>query len=247
MSTLVWDSVGERTYEAGVDRGVFYPLVSPGLAWSGLISVNETTEGEEQTFIYYDGQRVRNQLTIGHFSASLSALTYPSEFDTHQGPFGFSYRTGLGDDLENLDRGYKIHIVYNALAAPSNKHHSTIGSDLEPLVFEWDISTTPVPVQFARPTAHLIIDSTRVHAGVMDAIEDLIYGTDTTQPTFPTVQEILDIFDQFALFVIIDHGDGTFTASGPDDAVFLTSPTEFQLSWPSVVMISEDTYRASTF
>lgn len=247
MAKLQWGEVGTRFYEAGVDRGVFYPLSGPGLVWNGLIGVEEKQGDEDQTFIYYDGEKIRSKLSIGSFEATLSAFTYPSEFEDYRGPFGLSYRTGLGDDLLNLDRGYRIHVVYNALATPTQRHASTIGSDIDPMAFVWDISTTPVQLPFARPSAHLVIDSTVVNPGVMADIESLLYGTETTSAHFPTFQQILEIFDAHALFVIIDHGDGTFTASGPDDAVFLTSPTEFQLSWPSVVMINEDTYRASTF
>lgn len=245
MSTLVWDFTGTRYFDAGVDRGVFYPLDGgAGVVWNGLLSVKESSDGVDQTFIYYDGQKVRSSVVIGDFAAQIEAITFPTDLPAE---FNLSYRTGLGNDLEGLDYGYRLHLVYNCLATPSTKNYSTIDDASDIAAFSWDISTVPVPIEYARASAHLVIDSTQVNPGVIEEIEARLYGTETGESLFPTVQEVLDIFEVNALFRIIDHGDGSFTATGPDDAVFLTSPTEFVLSWPSVNMISEDTYRASSF
>jgi len=268
MTRLTWGQHSSRIFEAGIDRGVFYPQSGPGIAWNGLVSVKESVDDATQTLTYFDGDAVWNQITLGTFQATLSAITYPIEFEPYDGysshlafgqprkTFGFCYRTLVGDAVDGLSKGYKLHLVYNALASPSEVHHVSITGDTTISAFGWDISTVPVNVDGVmpldgggvRPSAHIVIDSTVVNAGVMAAVEDLLYGnSEGGQPVMPTPRQLLDLFEPFALFRITDHGDGTFTASGPDDAVFMTSATEFQMSWPSIVMISDDTYVASSF
>lgn len=263
MTQLTWDGVGERQYEAGVDRGVLYPTVDFGVAWNGLVGVHEKDDETTQTVTYFDGEVLANRMVLGSFQATIDAITYPAEFEPFDGldeivsgqnrpSFGFSYRTMLGNDISS--EGYKLHLVYNALAKPSARNYSSIDPSNSVAALSWDISTTPLPFLLSplntyvlRPSAHLILDSTMVHPGALAAIETILYGEEFIAPRLPSPQEILDIFEPYALFRIFDHGDGSFTATGPDDAVYLTSPTEFVLSWPSVFMISSDTYRASSY
>jgi hypothetical protein len=263
MSKVIWDAVGEREFEAGVDRGVLYPSLNFGVAWNGLVAVHESDDETTQTVTYFDGQVLSNRMTLSSFAATIDAFTYPAEFEPFDGSdeiltaqkretFGFSYRTMLGNDISQ--EGYRVHLVYNALATPSARHYASIDPSNSTTAMSWDISTTPVPFSVSplssytlRPSAHLILDSTVVAPGVMAEIESILYGEDLVNPRLPLPTEILDIFEPYALFRIFDHGDGTFTATGPDDAVYLTAPTEFVLSWPSVVMLSEDTYKASSF
>lgn len=263
MTRVTWDAVGERQYDAGVDRGVLYPTMEFGVGWSGLIAVHDNDDETTQTVTYFDGEVLTNRMTLGSFTATIEAITYPKEFEPFDGydepvtgqkrpSFGFSYRTMRGTDIS--DQGYLLHIVYNATASPSERNFASIDPSNSVTALSWDISTVPVSFGISplspyilRPSAHLVLDSTVVAPGAMFEIEEILYGQDLENPRLPTPSEILDIFEPYALFRIFDHGDGTFTATGPDDAVFLTSPTEFVLSWPSVVMLSEDTYRASSF
>jgi hypothetical protein len=259
MTKLTWDNVGSHYYEAGVDHGVFYPQGGSGIAWNGLLSVKESTTDTDQTFIYIDGNKIESHLSLGCFAAEISALTYPDEFSVYDGysdelftqqertSFNLSYRTKIGNDIDGLAKGYKLHLVYNALVTPSNKDYTSLGGSVKLTTFDWKLSTTPIMVEGARPNSHFIIDSTVVYPGIMDDIENFLYGTFTTSPHFPSIQEVLDIFEIYSSFRITVFGDGTFEAIGTDAAVHLVDTNTFQLSWPSVYMIDDVTYRASSF
>lgn len=242
MTKLIWHESGKHFYESGVDRGVFYPKNNTGVAWNGLISVKEAPSDVDQSVIYVDGFHYTNQLSLGSFAATIEAYTYPSEFDDYEGDFNFCYRTLIGNDINNSDHGYKLHLVYNALATPSDKSYSTINSSSEALTFGWDISTTPILIPYARPSSHFIVDSTKVYSGVMSGLESILYGDDSTDPSFPTIDELLAFFESNAILKITDNGDGTWTAEGPDDAVEMLDATTFQIDWPSATYIDADSY-----
>lgn len=260
MALLVW---GSRQHEAGVDRGVLYPTVDSGVVWNGLVGVKENESEAKQTIIYFDGEIASSRITLGSFEATIEAITYPQEFEPFDGfdenvagqrrsSFNFSYRTMRTDDISG--EGYLLHLVYNALATPSVRTYTSIDPSNSYTAMSWDISTTPLPFLVSpltasplRPSAHVVLDSTKVDAALLAQIESILYGSDLYGPRLLLPSEILDIFEPYARFRIVDHGDGTFTATGPDEAVFLTAPTEFVLSWPSVVMLSEDTYKASSY
>lgn len=196
---IKWDQVGERIYETGVDHGVLYPFKSnayqDGVAWNGLTAVNEAPSGAEATPLWADNIKYLNLMSEEEFGATIEAYTYPDEFGECDGtaemskgvvitgqkriPFGLAYRTKIGNDTDGSDHGYKIHLVYGALAAPSDKGYGTINDSPEAITFSWTITTTPVEVPGFKPTAHLIIDSTKVNdATKMKAIEDILYGID---------------------------------------------------------------------
>ena len=211
MAKLVWDASGTRQFEAGVDRGVLYPLgttgYEAGVAWSGLTAVNEAPSGAESNPQYADNIKYVDIQSAEEFNATIEALTYPDEFEPGDGSaspsegltvgqqtrktFGFSYRSLLGNDIEQLDAGYKIHLVYGAKAAPSEKNRTTINDSPEAMPFSWEISTTPVPVTGYKPSAHLTLDSTKVPAAKMSAIEALLYGTEALAAELPTPDEII--------------------------------------------------------
>lgn len=211
MTKLVWDAPGTRQFEAGVDRGVLYPLETTGyeagVAWSGLTAVNEAPSGAESNPQYADNIKYVDIQSAEEFGGTIEALTYPDEFELCDGsaspseglsvgqqtrkPFGFSYRTLLGNDLEQLDAGYKIHLVYGAKAAPSEKNRTSINDSPEAMPFSWEFSTTPVPVTGYKPSAHLTLDSTKVPAAKMEAIEALLYGTQALPAKLPTPDEII--------------------------------------------------------
>lgn len=265
MTELTWGNYGERYYETGVDRGVLYVPGEEGVAWNGLISVQESPTGGDSTPYFIDGVKYANRSLPEEYEATIEAYTYPDLFAFCDGtmeinseskglfatqqrrkPFGFSYRTQIGNDDQGPTFGYKIHIVYNALATPSEKAYVSMNDEPEAIPFSWRITTTPVPVQGASYSAHLVIDTKTTWPWVVEAVEKLLYGSEDTPPVLPTPQELIDLFIDNALLKITDHGDGTWTAEGPDEAITMLNSTEFQISWPSVEMIDDDSFTISS-
>lgn len=201
MSKIVWDKTGERFYETGVKNGVLYPLGSngtypKGVAWNGLTAVTESPSGAEATALYADDIKYLNLISNEEFGATIEAYTYPDEFAECDGSatlakgvaigqqtrktFGLCYRTTLGNDAQGNDYGYKLHIIYGALAAPSEKAYATINDSPEAITFSWEVTTTPVSVDNFKPTASLVIDSTKADATKLAALEEILYGKDGT-------------------------------------------------------------------
>jgi hypothetical protein len=219
MSKLAWDQVGERKYETGVDHGVLYipdgsGAYNTGFAWNGLTTVTESPSGAESNPQYADNQKYLNLLSAEEFGGTIEAFTYPLEFGQCDGTaapqpgvylgqqnrktFGMSYRTKVGNDL-NPEAGFKIHLVYGALAAPSEKAYATINDSPEPIGFSWDFSTTPVEVGTIdgvdyKPSATLVIDSTEVEAAALTNLLDMLYGTEGTDPELPQPAEVIALF-----------------------------------------------------
>jgi len=215
MAKLVWDKTGERYYETGVKKGVLYPQGSggtypKGVAWNGLISVAENPSGGEVTPIYADNIKYLNLISAEEFGATIEAYTYPDEFAECDGsaevtkgvmigqqtrkPFGLSYVTTLGNDTEGNEYGYKIHIIYGALASPSGKEYTTINDSPEAITFTWEITTTPVDVTGYKPTSCITIDSTKVNPNKLAALEKILYGSDEgegSDPRLPLPDEII--------------------------------------------------------
>ena len=212
MSKIVWDEVGERFYETGVKNGVLYPQDSTGaypkgVAWNGLTAVNENPSGADANDIYADDDLYLTLRGKEIFGATIEAYTYPDEFGVCDGSaelaqgitigqqtrkaFGLSYRTAIGNDVDGVDHGYKLHLIYGATASPSSKNYQTINDNPEAMTLSWEIKTTPIKVTGHKPTACLTIDSTKVAEGVMKKIEDKLYGTEAGEATLPTPDEIL--------------------------------------------------------
>lgn len=210
MATLTWDVQGERYYETGVSKGVLYPFkegkYSKGVAWNGLTAVNESPSGAEPTPLYADNIKYLNLLSNEEFAATVEAYTYPDEFAECDGsaklavgisvgqqkriPFGLSYVTKLGNDTDGQDHGYKIHLIYGALAKPTQKNYATINDSPDAITFSWELSTTPVAVPNMKPTACITIDSTKVTPENLKKIEDKLYGRETEEATLPTPAEL---------------------------------------------------------
>ena len=196
MSKLKFDEVGERLYETGVQKGVLYPAVNgtypEGVAWNGLTAVTESPSGAEATPLYADNTKYLELRSVEQFGATVEAYTYPDEFEKCDGsaeiaegivigqqkrnPFGLCYRTEVGNDVDLQDHGYKLHLVYGATASPSEKNFATVNDSPEATTFSWEISAVPVAVTGAKPTASLVIDSTKVSAENMAKIEEVLYG-----------------------------------------------------------------------
>jgi hypothetical protein len=211
---LSWDQIGERLFETGVDRGVVYPMengaYTKGAAWNGLVNVNENPSGAEPTPLYADNIKYLNLISSEDFGANVESYTYPDEFSECIGEteiatgvkisqqkrkaFGFSYRSLIGNDTDGSDYGYKIHLVYGCLAAPSERAHNTINESPEAGTLSWDISTTPVDVPGHKPTAHIEIDSTKCNADELEDLEDILYGTAGADARLPLPAELLTIF-----------------------------------------------------
>lgn len=213
MAKLVWDKTGERLYETGVKNGVLYPMVDgaypKGIVWNGLTAVTESPSGAEATALYADDIKYLNLMSAEEFGATVEAYTYPDEFAECDGSaslgagvtigqqprktFGMSYKTTLGNDVDNDNHGYKLHLIYGAMASPSEKAYSTINDSPEAITFSWELTTTPVNVTGFKPTASLTIDSTKIKPEKLAAIEALLYGDDSTEAKLPLPDEIAAI------------------------------------------------------
>lgn len=247
MTRLAWDQTGERRFETGVDHGVLYipdnGVYDEGVAWNGLTTVTESPSGAEATPQYADNIKYLNLMSAEQFGATIEAFTYPPEFAQCDGSailqpgvevgqqsrhtFGFCYRTLIGDDVDP-DRGYKLHLVYGAVAAPSEKARTTVNETPEAMNFSWAVSTTPVPVDAVdangkplKPTAHIVIDSTEVPAENLTALEDMLYGTVGADPRLPLPDEVLALFE------------GSVTIAEPDEPAF--APATGTITIPAVV------------
>lgn len=210
MSKLVWDQTGERLYETGVRNGVLYiptaGVYSKGVAWNGLTAVTESPSGAEATPLYADDIKYLNLMSTEEFGATIEAYTYPDEFAECDGSaalvdgvyigqqarktFGLCYRTTVGNDTEGNDYGYKLHIIYGCLAAPSEKGYATINDSPEAITFSWEVTTTPVNVTGAKPTASITIDSTKADTTKLAALEAILYGGESKEARLPLPDEI---------------------------------------------------------
>ena len=215
MSKITWDDTGERLYETGVNQGVLYPRAQNGLyplgvPWNGLTGVTENPTGAEATKLYADNINYATLMSAEEFGATIEAYTYPDEFAACDGsaaiaagvfvgqqarqPFGMSYKTILGNDTELDEFGYKLHLIYGAQASPSDKAYATVNESPEAITFSWEVKTTPVSVTGFKPTASLTITSTKVDAGALEALEDILYGTVGADPRLPLPDEVAALF-----------------------------------------------------
>ena len=213
MSKLIWDKVGERLFETGVNKGVLYPQSAEGaypkgIAWNGLTAVTESPSGAEATPLYADNIKYLNLVSAEEFGATVEAYTYPDEFAVCNGevslaegvtigqqkrtPFGMSYQTKIGNDVDS-DLGYKIHLIYGALAAPSEKAYATVNDSPEAITFSWELTTTPVEVEGFKPTATIVIDSTKVDSVKLAALEAVLYGSESEEARLPLPSEVLQL------------------------------------------------------
>lgn len=214
MSKLVWDAIGERFYETGVKNGVLYVMegtsYGKGVAWNGLTAVTESPSGAEATPLYADDTKYLNLTSNEEFGGTIEAYTYPDEFKACNGEaelavgvvlgqqprkaFGFCYRTIIGNDTDENQHGYKLHLVYNAKAATSEKAYATINDAPEAITFSWEFTTTPIEVEGFKPTSIVTIDSTKVDAGKLAELEAKLYGSESEEPALPLPAEVAAMF-----------------------------------------------------
>jgi hypothetical protein len=221
MAKIVWDVSGERNYETGVDHGVLYPVSTQqgqegtypsGVAWNGLTTVTESPSGADATPLYADNIKYLNLIAAEQFGGTIEAYTYPDEFGECDGSvqptpglmlgqqarkaFGLAYRTIMGNDVDGQDHGYKLHLIYGALAAPSQKAYASINDKPDAIAFSWAITTTPVAVTGHRATAILTIDSTMVNSTKLATLEDILFGTAQVDPRLPLPDEVISILQE---------------------------------------------------
>lgn len=250
MTRLDWDSA-ERPYYAGVDHGVLYLPGLPGLAWNGLISVNEKTDDILNKSVYLDGLRYGLPQTSEDFGLSIAAYTCPDEFLDYTGfdgiydnqpvrSFNMSYRTG--DSVTG-----QIHLVYNVTAIPTDNDWQTLSANPNLTVFTWEMLTRPVEYPYSAPTAHVIVEISQTNSNALSDLYDALYGTESTDAELPSLVDVYNIFTEYATLQIVDNGDGTWTATGPSDVVEMLDATTFQITSLGAAFISDVMYRLSSY
>lgn len=259
---ITWNDTGSRIFETGLDRGVLYPSgSSQAVPWNGLTSVDENG-GEDSITYYMDGRPYLNRSKPKEFSATIKAYTYPDEFSEMVGvveavngmyldsqignSFHLSYRTLVGNDVEGTAYGYKIHLIYNATVVPSSISYTSLGDEINPIEFSWDIKTVPLAVSGYRATAHVIIDTRKIEAYRLAGIESELYGTSTIVAHMPTPQELVDLMTYGNTIIITDNGDGTWTAAGSDQNVYMVGDGVFQIDNSNAVDNGDGTFTIST-
>lgn len=262
MTKIVWDQVGDRIYQAGLDRGVLYKTDRSGVAWNGLRSVVEGVSGRSLTPVYHDGRKYGDSQVLGEFAGSIAALTYPDEFleyegitEAHEGllfknqalkRFHLSYRTLIGDGSNGLLAGYKIHILYNLLAIPRDMTSQTLTDRTNPLEFGWTISSVPEIVSGYSPVSHVVIDSRGLDPDLLEDLEIMLYGSEVAEPNLPTLFVLKSYIDSWVGVTIFDNGDGTWTALGSDQFIDMIDDTTFQISEANATYSDADTFQIST-
>lgn len=262
MAKIQWDLVGEHYYEGALDRGVFYNDEGKGVGWNGLISFDENHNNTSEE-IFYDGIKINDLVTIGAFSGTLKAFTYPEEFHevegiyedekgmllTHQPQhrFGLSYRTKVGNDVEGLEYAYKIHLLYNLTALADTVSRQTLALEESQTDFSWKIWGIPDELFGRRPTCHVIIDTRHMDPWLIQDIEDIIYGDVDRDPILPDLDGFLTFVRKWQRLIITDNGDGTWTADAINDPdIIMTSDTEFLITADNVVYHNQYTYDISS-
>lgn len=259
MTRLDWDSAGSREYEKGVDKGVLYADGSDGVAWNGLMSISEKPSGGDLQPYYVDGQKFYVDNAPEEYAATITAFTYPDELEACEGilpynagllltaqrrlQFGLAYRTMTGNDV-TPNASYKLHLIYNARMAPSDREFTSDSDKPSPATFSWDIQAQPINVSGFRASAHIVIDSDTVSGPALSDIEDILYGTDIDQPRMPTLSELSAAIDAYADLLITDLGDGTAVITGT--GVTDIDADTYTIDWPTVVAIDANTYLVSS-
>ena len=266
MSTIEWNSVGSRNYEIGLDRGVLYiPKRNIAVPWNGLTGINEMSDTTVEP-LYFNGVKYYDYVTRGDYKASLRAYTYPEEFELFDGvlqspangiyltgqiptdTFHLSYRTMIGNDLDGINKGYKIHVLYNLTAKPSNKAYATMGGRAEQAFeFSWDLSSVPVDAFNLRPTSHIIFDTTKMHELAIYEVERTIYGTRSSDPEILPIDDFEDMTQFAADIQILDNLDGSWSAVGSDYFIKQNNTYgQFTIREANAVYTDEDTYEISS-
>lgn len=260
---MTWDEAEKRMYETGLDRGVLYIPDGPAVPWNGLTAIVEKFEQEKQS-VYYDGMKINELVALGDFAATMKAVTYPDEFTEIEGmaaanpgmflgnqspkSFALSYRTKIGSAIEGHDAGYKIHILYNVTAIPSERTYASLTDQPTLVEFEWDITAIPEEVPGFRPTAHIIINSIDFDVTLLGLLEDMIYGKTGTPAYLLPMADLINYLNQYFRVRLVDNGDGTWSAFSSDPSMPITflDTDEFQITGLTGSYLDADTYIISS-
>lgn len=256
MTALQWDQVEDRTFHSGIDHGVLY-IGNAAVPWNGLTGLDDSTSQTNQPY-FQDGVKYLDHTIPGVFEGTLKALTYPDEFEAAQGnvdgggllltgqyplSFGLVYRTWVGDANAGPYREYALHVFYNLRAVIDSLSYDTLGSAPAPREFSWKLSSTPVVVAGHRPTAHVVLKSSDISPEAMTKIEEMLFGTDTTEAFLPSIDQLLGIIaDPNQTFSMVYNDDGTFTITGPDNMVRDLGNDQFSINNPQAYFTKADTY-----
>jgi len=258
MAAIEWDAIQDRRFEAGIDHAVLYDPNGIGVPWNGITAVEEDNNTEVEA-VYFDGIKFNDIVSLGEFSGTLKAFTYPEEFAKFDGVgedqdgvfimdqpprrFHLSYRTMIGDPISGLGIGYKIHLLYNLTANSATKNWATLGLELEPMEFEWEITSIPEEIVGWRPTAHLVLDSRYIDPWLLEDLEAILYGDEENDPTLPSLRALTTFIRKWDRLIIVDNGDGTWTAISQDEDVITFGPDEyFEITADSAVYIDAESY-----
>lgn len=261
MTALAWDETGEKVYQTGIDRGVLYLNDGTVAPWNGLTGVEEDSGSEIKPY-YLEGVKFLQNFIIGDFEAKLKAYTYPEEFDRVNGvssispgfdiyeqpvhSFSLAYRTKIGNDVSS-DFGYKIHLLYDVIANPDAVSYDTLSDSVTPVEFGWALTGTPQKLVGYRPTVHVSIDSTQTPPEVIQVLEDQLYGTPTSDPRLPPMSEIAGYFGYLGSLIIVDHGDGSWSAiDGSNSYIVMLDDTTFEIHDANATYLDDDTYEITS-
>lgn len=263
MPRIVWDKLSQRNFENGLDRGVLYLPDGSAVPWNGLTSVVEKTTAENSP-VYFDGMKISDFVTIGDYEATLSAITYPDEFPEYDGSkklrkgvyvpnqapniFSMSYRTLIGNESFDENSDYKIHILYNLIAIPSDKTYKSISNNPELINFNWTLKGVSEEFSGFTPTSSFTIDSRSLDPWLLEDLEEMLYGSESTTAKLPSLQELFEFLSTWYRIQIIDNEDGTWTATTDREGfIFFDSqdPSLFSIVNARVVYIDDDTYEIS--
>lgn len=259
MPVLVWNKPGERVYESGLDRGVLYLPDGSAVPWNGLTSIVEAFDNDASP-VYYDGMKVQDMVVLGDFSATMKAVTYPEEFVELEGigelrrglflsdqaplTFGLAYRTLIGDDVAGPDAAYKIHLLYNVTAIPSDKTYASISDQPSLVEFEWSITAVPEDIPGFRPTAHIVLDSRNLDPWLLEDLEAMLYGSTVADAVLLPMPDMFAFLNNWYRVKIIDNGDGTWTAIADRDGVIQLSEANsyFTITGANAIYLDDVTY-----
>lgn len=262
MPGLVWDQVGDRVYESGLDKGVLYLPDGSAVAWNGLTSVIEHFDRSTNP-IYFDGMKIHDLVVLGDFSGTMKAVTYPDEFIELEGAaplrrglflqdqapqvFGLCYRTRVGNDIVGDEAGYKIHILYNVTAIPSDKTYASVSNDPSLVEFEWTITAVPEEIPGFRPTAHIVLDSRDFDPWLLDELQTMLYGSGSASAVLLPMPDLIGYIQDWYRVKIVDNGDGTWTATSVRDGFIQILDDEglFQIVQVNAVYLDDTTYQLS--
>jgi len=262
MAALVWDQIGDRLFETGVSKGVLYQENRVGVPWNGLTSIEEDSNKSVES-VYYDGIKFSDIVTVGEFSGTMRAYTYPDEFLRYEGTiedqtgfyimdqptssFCLSYRTQVGDDISGLESGYKIHILYNLTAIPAQRSYKTLDLSAEPLEFEWNITSVPENIEKFRPTGHVVFDSRKLDPNLLIDLEAILYGDAENDAYLPSLKGLSTFIRKWDRFIITDNGDGSWTADARVDGIItMLDEYTFEITSDTAEFIDADSYTISS-